>query len=239
MPPVIKIKIRKMEYMIKHDPLLTLKAALTEKLHIDLRKNPIHLKKEDNAIVIEGMVDKIAQKKRALFIAMGLSGVSGVIDRLKVKPSKHMSDAEIKDHMTGAVAQEPTLSSCEVNFEVRDGVMDIEGTAPSLSHKRLAGALAWWIPGTTDVINSLEVTPPEEDSDAEVSDAIRLVFEKDNLIDASAITITTIDWVVTLRGMAGSDAEKNAAEEDAWYVWGVNDVINNLTVRSASAQRIP
>lgn len=224
--------------MTKRDPIEALKAALTDKLHIDLKKNPIHLKKEGNAIVMEGVVDGIALKKRALFIAMGLE-VSGVIDRLKVKPSSTMSDAEIKDHFTDALTEETTLQSFDIKTEVHDGVVDIEGMVPSLSHKRLAGALAWWIPGTTDVINSLEVTPQEDDTDDEVEDALRIALEKDGLVDASGITVFAKNWVVTLNGSVGSDAEKNAAEEDAWYIWGVNDVVNNLVVRPAGAQQMP
>ncbi len=222
----------------KPDPIEALKASLTDRLHIDLKKNPIHLKMEDNAVVMEGAVDGIALKKRALFLAMGLEGVSGVIDRLKVRPSSSMSDAEIKDHFAAALTEEPTLQSCGMKAEVRDGVVDIEGTAPSLSHKRLAGALAWWIPGTADVINSLEVAPPEEDSDDEIEDALRLVLEKDKLVDASGIRVTARSWVVTLDGSVGSDAARNAAETDAWFIWGVNDVVNNIIVRPAAARQI-
>jgi len=32
---------------------------------------------------------------------------------------------------------------------VEDGVVTLNGRVPSLSHKRLAGALAWWNPGST------------------------------------------------------------------------------------------
>ncbi len=223
--------------MTKQRPIEALKAALTDKLHIDLKKNPLRLNKEGNAVVIEGTVDGIALKKRALFIAMSLEGLSGVIDRLKVRPSSAMSDAEIKDHLIDAITEEQTLQSCDIRAEVHDGIIDIEGTVPSLSHKRLAGTLAWWIPGTTDVINSLEVSPAEEDSDDEIEDALRTALEKDSLVNESGIKISVKNWVVTLDGSVKSDAEKNAAEADAWYTWGVNDVRNNLTVTHAVTQR--
>ena len=165
------------------------------------------------------MVDTIACKKRALLTAMGLEGASGVVDRLKVRPSTKMSDDEIKKHFEDAVRAEPTLDALNINAEVNDGVIDIEGAAPSLCHKRLAGVLAWWVPGSTDVINSIEVSPPEEDNDDEITEALRLVLEKDALVNASELSAVTMNWVVTLAGVAGSDAEKEAAE-DAWYVWG-------------------
>ncbi|MBI5875638.1 MAG: BON domain-containing protein, partial [Deltaproteobacteria bacterium] len=80
----------------------TIKASLEKELHIDLIKNPIHLKIENDAIVMEGVVGKISHKKRALLIAMGVSCTSGVVDRLKVKPATEMGDKEIKNHICDA-----------------------------------------------------------------------------------------------------------------------------------------
>ncbi|MBI5599512.1 MAG: BON domain-containing protein [Deltaproteobacteria bacterium] len=214
---------------MKENPVIKkLGALLTEKLHIDFRKNPVHLKMDGDAIVMDGTVEKIAHKKRALLLAMGMEGTSGVIDRLRVRPSKHMTDREIYNHLVHAINGEPALVGADIKVEVKDGAADIEGTVGSLSAKRLAGVLAWWVPGTADVINSLEVLPPEEDSPDEINDALRIVFEKDSLVDASSIKVSTNGWVVTLSGTVKSHSGKEAAEDDAWYVWGVNDVVNNI-----------
>lgn len=208
-----------------------LRAALTEKLHIDLRSNPVTVRMDGTSIVVSGTVKDIALKKKALLIAMGLPGVEGVVDRLRVKASAPMSDDEIKDHFYRALTEEPTLKPGDIKAEVRDGVVDIEGVVGSLTHKRLAGVLAWWVPGSLDVINSLDVVPPMDDSADEINDALRIVFEKDRLVDASSLTYSNKDYVVTLGGVAVSDEERHAAEEDAWYIWGVNDVVNNIRVR--------
>jgi osmotically-inducible protein OsmY len=214
--------------MATKDPAIILKATLTDKLHINLRKNPVEIRLEGDALVLEGVVDGIALKKKALFSAMGLSGVTGVVDRLRVRPSKVMTDAEILDHFNAAVIEEPTLSPQTIRAEITDGTVDIEGTVGSLTHKRLAGVLAWWIPGVTDVINSLEVSPAEQDTDDEVTDAVRIVLEKDSLVEPGSIGVSTKNWVVTLTGTVQSEEQGAAAEADAWYVWGVNSVVNNL-----------
>lgn len=213
-----------------NEALKTIKAALEKELHIDPIKNPIHLKMEGDAILMEGVVDRISHKKRALLIAMGISGTSGVIDRLRVMPAKEMGDKEIKNHICDAFLEEPTLRDITIEVDVNDGIVDLEGTVPSLSHKRFAGVLAWWVPGSQDVINSLEVKPPEEDSDEEITEAVVLVFEKDKLVNHSNIKVTTRNYVVTLNGVVKSEIAKEAAEDDAWYVWGVNGVINRLKV---------
>jgi len=212
---------------------------LTEELKFDPNDFPIALRMEDGTIVMEGMVSNVGLKKRALLLAMGLQEVQGVVDRLRVRPSVSMSDDEIRDHMRGALTQESALNGLDINIEVRDGVVDLEGQVWSLSHKRLAGVLAWWIPGVLDVINSIEVNPPEEDSDGELSDAVRLALEKDRLVDAQSLKVSTNGYVVTLEGVTGCAAEREAAEDDAWFTWGVNDVVNKIVVDEASVHKLP
>ena len=72
----------------------------------------------------------------------------------------------------------------------------------------------------------------------EAAPALRIVLEKDGIVNASELSVVTRSWVVTLMGVAGSEAEKEAAEDDAWYVWGVNDVINHISVVTAGARQV-
>jgi osmotically-inducible protein OsmY len=115
--------------------------------------------------------------------------------------------------------------------EVNDGVVTLNGEVPSLTHKRLAGVLAWWVPGTRDVINGLEEVPPEEDNDDELIDAVRLVLEKDPFVNASKVRVSSKDWTVTLEGLVPNETMKQMTERDAWYVLGVKSVINKISVK--------
>lgn len=80
------------------------------------------------------------------------------------------------------------------------------------------------------MINTLGVLPAEEDSDDAIGDAVRLVLDRDPAVHATGIEVDTRDGVVTLDGTIPAASERRAAEHDAWYVWGVRDVINHLTV---------
>jgi osmotically-inducible protein OsmY len=122
-------------------------------------------------------------------------------------------------------------ASSWIVVEVNDGVVTLNGKVPSLTHKRLAGVLAWWVPGTRDVINGLEEFPPEEDNDDELTDAVRLVLEKDPFVNASKIGVSSRDWVVTLEGLVPVETMKKMAERDAWCVVGVKSVVNRIEVR--------
>jgi len=232
------------------------RAAFEHERRINLHRYPIQIAFSDGDLVLEGEVEDIIAKKLALELAAALPGVSGIVDRLCVTPAQPMGDGEIRDHIRDALLQEPVFASCAIRVwekgrvtmvreatrepasmiesRVDEGVVTLNGQVSSLSHKRLAGVLAWWVPGSRDVVNGVEVVPPEDDNDDEVTDAIRLVLEKDPFVPADQIRAHTHDAVVTLEGLVMNETEKRMAECDVWYVFGVEKVINHLTVAGGS-----
>jgi osmotically-inducible protein OsmY len=99
--------------------------------------------------------------------------------------------------------------------------------------------LAWWVPGSREVINGLAVEPPEEDSDDEITDAVLLVLEKDRFVTADQIRVRTQGRVVTLEGLVPNATIREMAEFDAWYVFGVDQVVNLLEVHASTEGRAP
>jgi len=230
------------------------RAALGRELPVDLRHYPLTLDVGvDGVLIIEGETKSVAAKKLALELAASVPGITGIVDRLRVAPARRMGDGQIRDHIRDAILEEPVFENCalrvrfdgnwqtvrspnalqrsSIDVSVAEGVVTLDGQVGSLSHKCLAGALAWWVPGTRDVINGLEVAPPQEADDAEINEAVRLVLEKDPLINAINIRVTTKNSVVTLDGVAVNEDEKEAAEIDAWCGFGVNRVINRLELK--------
>jgi osmotically-inducible protein OsmY len=130
------------------------------------------------------------------------------------------------------VREPPAASRDWIEVAVEDGVVTLNGEVPGLGHKRLAGVLAWWVPGCRDVVNGLAESPAESDSDDQITDAVRIALEKDPFVNASQIRAATSGRVVTLRGLVPTDSEREMAEADAWYVLGVEEVINELAVRA-------
>ena len=212
----------------------------------------IHLGFTNGELTVEGEVDHIAGKKLALKAAARIPGVSRIIDKLRVHPSTPMGDGEILGLVRDALVQEVALASCvirvrakgqvgtvqappgadgEIEVRVDDGVVTLAGDVPGPGEKRIAGVLAWWVPGSRDVINGISVTPPEQDSEAAVTDVVLQVLEKDPLINAESIQVYTRGRTVTLTGSVPHPAERKLAEDDAWYVCGVDQVVNLLEVR--------
>jgi osmotically-inducible protein OsmY len=112
-------------------------------------------------------------------------------------------------------------------------VVTLAGTVESLTHRRLADVLAWWTPGTCGVRNLIHVAPDEQDTDDEVSDALRIVLDKDPWLDAATITVSVKDRTVTLKGVVSGQEHRRMAEQDAWYILGVHGVSNRLQVRAS------
>jgi len=162
-----------------------------------------------------------------------------------------MGDREIRDHLRAAflgepafaemaigeieqgkrrTVQEPPAARAALTSEVHDGVVTLTGRMSGLVEKRLAGALAWWVPGVRDVVNGIAVDPPEAESEAGLTDAVRIVLEKDPFVNEAQIRVRSHLTTVMLSGLVPTDSERDMAALDAWSVFGVDKVINNIRV---------
>ncbi len=228
--------------------------ALENEPRINPHRYPVKVSVMQGSVVMEGEVADIAAKKLALEAAGAIVGTRGVVDQLRVVPSERRGDGAIRNSLANFLLNTNELRHCtmrvvsndkletlreappegggSIDFEVKDGIVTLDGTVISLSHKRIAGVLAWWTPGCCDVVNSLDVVPPEEDTDYEVIDAVRLVLEMDPFVQPEQIDVKCSNYVVTLQGYVRTADECRRAELDAWYVFAVARVINNLDLLS-------
>jgi osmotically-inducible protein OsmY len=207
----------------------------------------------DGVLVLGGEVESVKAKKRALERVAALPGIAGIADRLHVKPATRMTDKELRVHVRNMLLEEASFSDLELHelqdgedklvrgtpaaargsivFEVKDGVVTLNGLLPGLTSKRLAGAMAWWVPGVRDVTNGIAVEPPEDDGPDMIAEAVRVVLEKDPFVDASQIRVGVRNRLVRLTGLVPTGTEREAAERDAWCVFGVDNVVNEIEVR--------
>jgi len=229
-------------------------SALERNARINLHRHPINIDYIDGATLLEGEVGSVAEKKLALELAARIDGVRGVIDRLRVAPGERRGDGAVRDAVCAYLMREPELGKCAIRARVKgrtetlheagvedasgaievavsDGVVTLEGWVVSLSHKRVAGVLAWWTTGCRDVVNALELTPHYEDNDAEVVEALQLILEMDPFVHADTVRATCRDYVVTLNGYVQTENERARAENDAWCLFAVDTVVNRIEVR--------
>lgn len=233
--------------------LKEVRAALEHEPRINVHKYPVTMEFADGVLTLEGEAEHIAAKKLAMELVIAVSGVTGIVDRFHVTPAMRMGDGAILDAVRDALLQESSLLNCSiqvirkgqletvrevtseprgaVRVSVNEGVVLLDDHVTGLTQKRLAGVLAWWVPGSCDVINGMEVVPDQPDSDEEMAKAVRIVLKKDPFVNGDRIRVAARQSVVTLEGDAPSALQKEMAEFDAWYVFGVDKVINRLEVR--------
>jgi len=220
-----------------------IRQAWQEDANLRAHAGLLDLYMDRGVVTVAGEVPRIAEKKRALSDARALCG--RIIDRVRVTPRQPMTDREISELLSDALAGEPVFRETHVHFQrvpqdaicdgrstiaysVQEGVVLLKGQVPGLDCKRLAGVLAWWIPGSCDVVNELSVAPADPfDS---VAEAVRLVLEKDPCVEAAPLRVGADGSAVTLAGSVPSTEQRQLAELDAWYVFGVDKVSNRMTV---------
>ena len=227
-------------------------AALEREARINLHRHPIRIESVDGTVTLEGEVADVAAKKLALQLAGAAQGVREVVDRLRVAPGESRGDGAIRDAVARLLLEQPELKSCSFNLKtnekmqvlrrvehdsagdidisVTDGVILLEGHVISQSHRRFAGALAWWTGGRRDVINALEVRPDYEDRDDEVAEVLRLVLDADPELDADQIRGNCNGKVIWLDGAVRNELQKRRAELDAWSLSAIRGVVNRLEV---------
>jgi osmotically-inducible protein OsmY len=232
-----------------HDKAL---AAIRGEPRIGPHFKPIRLEiAEDGTATIEAEVANVAIKRLALERLARTWGVTAVIDRLRVKPAEPKSDDGILDDLRKVYYDELSFRQLalkelengnvklvrdafkevrgEIEFEVHNGVVILNGSVPGLTTKRLAGVLAWWVPGSRDVVNGIAVDPQEEDAPILIEEAIRIALDKDPFVDSEQVRVGVRNRTVRLTGFLPREG-RDAAEWDAWYVFGVDDVVNDIEI---------
>lgn len=214
--------------------------ALNSDDRIDWAEADVRISSRGPTIVLSGKVGRLADKRRLENDALDVDGVKKVEDKLSIEISPTRPDGVIRQRVLNALEQDRWIDHQGIHVSVNGGLVRLEGEVQSLLRKRLAGAAAWWVPGTRDVINDLRVLHPEPDSDDQITDACETELEKDPFVDATEVLVRTRGGVVTLLGAVCSEAEKRMAEDDCWYILGVKDVINRLAiVPGGGAERPP
>ncbi len=234
-----------------------IRAALERDPRVNLHASPIHVRVEDELIVLEGEAQDICQKRIAARIAHQVAGQAPVADRIRLVPAERPEchdeiDGRIRDEVVTAFLDEPvfrdhdlfvvekgerrrlrdlTPEDGEIEIAVDHGVVTLKGRVRSLTHRRLAEVLAWWTAGVVAVENALVVDPPEEENDGELADAVLMILERDPMVHQENLTITVEDHRVRVRGTVASEEEKALVLHDLCYIPGVHEIVDEIEVR--------
>lgn len=206
-----------------------------------LKDDSIKTDSKDGVVTLTGTVADASQKSLAENTVASLPGVTSVDNQLVIngeQPAEH-SDAWITTKVKTALLFHRYVSATGTTVYTKDGIVTLEGEAPSLAAKELTTEYAKDVDNVKEVKNNMTVAAipaaPDQTMGDKLDDASITAEVKSSLLShhsTSALhtTVTTADGVVTVGGVAKNEAEKTLVTKLVTDVNGVNSVINNMTI---------
>jgi hyperosmotically inducible protein len=131
------------------------------------------------------------------------------------------------------------LQNDDIKIESNGGDVTLTGTVADNFNKSLAQETVAGLPGVKSVDNKLIVKsePPTANSDAWLRDKVKATLMFHRSVSASTTEVDVKDGIVTLRGYASTEAQKELTTEYAKDVEGVKGVSNEMTVSTTSKSK--
>jgi hyperosmotically inducible periplasmic protein len=142
------------------------------------------------------------------------------------------TDRRVENTIKNSYNFKTSLVRDDIAVHASAGVVTLTGMVVEDSDRTLAEETARDTAGVRSVINTLKIKgeQPSEHSDAWVTMKVKTVLAFHKHVSASATEVDTVGGVVTLKGKADTEAQKDLTTEYARDVEGVKEVDNQQTV---------
>lgn len=178
---------------------------------------------------MEGTVPSFRHKRAAAELIGLLTGASHVVNRLRVTPRQAISDRALDQRVQAALEEAPGVDIATTQLEVRDGTVELRGTASSLSARCAAEQAVWSVGGVADLVNRLRVAgtaASAHDLARQLERDIRACLG----LPAASVAVHVQGGRLRLEGTVPSPYHRLAAEDLVRAHEMVQDVVNSLTV---------
>ncbi|HTE04973.1 MAG TPA: BON domain-containing protein, partial [Planctomycetota bacterium] len=237
---------------------LTLEAKLALFGGLGREALPIDVDSSSGLVTLHGDVCTSASREKAQTMVAALAGVTGVVDLLTVSRDEDAADLGlVRDDALAADVSEALLAEA-VPFSgvtvtsVKQGSVALEGGVRCLSDAVAVLRAALRVPGVHAVQSRVRIAGPDGLAQDELvsacasrrglssglRDAWLVRDVKQRLASAAgvspAVRVDSVDGIVTLFGVVGSEEERQAASAAARAVPGVREVREALSVQSVA-----
>lgn len=131
------------------------------------------------------------------------------------------------------------LKGDDIKVKSSEGAVTLSGAVSEESHKALASDTVASLPGVKSVDNKLEVktASPAVGSDEWLITKVKTTLLFHRSVSAGKTEVLAKDGIVTLRGEAATQAQKELTTEYARDVEGVKDVNNDMIVKATKTAK--
>jgi osmotically-inducible protein OsmY len=179
---------------------------------------PTHLidvRTKDGIVTLSGPVENLLARERAADIVATIKGVRSVINRIDVLPVVRTDD-QIRIDVEQALLDDPATDLFDINVNIRNGTVFLNGKVDSWQEKRLCVLVAKGVIGVKAVKSNIEVSQKSKRPDNEIKAEIKRRMAYDVWVDDALIDIKVLRGKVVLSGIVGSLAGKTRAFRSAW-----------------------
>jgi hyperosmotically inducible protein len=166
-------------------------------------------------------------------VGLALVGSLGLLLVTSVTVLASATDDRIESAAKKSYVFKTYLKDDSIKTESKDGVVVLTGSVAHASHRSLAEDTVENLPGVKSVDNQLKIVgdTSEERSDGWLSTKVKSTLLFHRHVSAGATDVYVKEGVVSLRGVATSQAQKELAGEYAADIEGVKEVKNEMTVK--------
>ena len=165
-----------------------------------------------------------------------VSLMASVIALLAISGPAHASktDDRIESSAKKSYVFKTYLQADDISIQSKDGAVTLTGVVSEEYHKALAQDTVAGLPGVTTVDNRLELkgAPPTANSDAWLASKVKATLLFHRSVSAATTEVDVKDGIVTLRGTAANQAQKELTTEYTKDVAGAKEVKNDMVVSS-------
>lgn len=143
------------------------------------------------------------------------------------------ADSRIESSAKKSYVYKTYLKADDIKIESKNGAVTLTGVVAADYHKALAEETVSGLPGVKSIDNRLEVkdAPPTANSDAWLTEKVKVTLLFHRSVSAATTEVDVKEGVVTLRGVATTQAQKDLTTEYAKDIEGIKDVKNEMTVK--------
>jgi osmotically-inducible protein OsmY len=150
-----EIEVRPIGMHVTADDEVAKRVANTLKWNTSVPEDKVHVTVKTGRVTLEGEVEWRYQSDAAERAICHLTGVTGIDNRLEVKPLVKAED--VSDRIRKALLRDAELDASGIRVAVEDGTVTLEGKVRYLGERKCAERAAWAAPGVTKVIDHLAV----------------------------------------------------------------------------------
>jgi osmotically-inducible protein OsmY len=137
------------------DPDIARDAAQALQFELPYTWEKIKVIVEDGWITLEGEVEWQYQRERAQKAVENLRGVTGVVNKIEVRP--HVAPVEIKRKIEQALRRVAEIDASRITVEANGSEVILRGTVRSWAERQRAEEAAWNAPGVSKVDNRIRI----------------------------------------------------------------------------------